>query len=184
MIEFWKSLTEPQAHLLIGIVQWIVVPVFGYLWAKATIKQSTKQAEAKAEQAEAKAEQANTDLAEAQEVGKQEVAAEVDDPSPNEPASERWKQLKAQWECVRNRLFKIAFDPKKVDGRTRAAYQRIDLRGEGYARFISRVGEDGWLGDRKETFERALALWNQYRTNRREVPPEAIKQMKDYCDSL
>ncbi len=179
MIEFWKSLTEAQAHLLVGLLQFTVVPLFVFLWANLKIQ----KVEQKAEQAAQKAEATNKDFAGSQRDDTEQAAVEADSVPAGEATSESWNQLKAQWERVRDKLFSIAFAPS-VDGRKRAAYKRIDLRGEGYKRFIAKLEEDGLLGPNKLIAEGALKLWTSYRTNRASVTADAIKQMTEFANRL
>ena len=177
-MEFWKSLTEGQAHLLTGIfhdvVVVVLVPLFTFFAAKFGFNKTAVDAAKKVVAGEQQGDfEASADQA--------DQADQVGSPPTSEAASNRFSRLKIQWERVRDKLFAIAFDPG-VDGRKRAKYKRIDLRGEGYQKFIASVDEDRLLGQKKPIFEDALVLWNRYRTNRVDVPDDAIKQMEDFAN--
>jgi hypothetical protein len=90
------------------------------------------------------------------------------------------------WGRIRDRLEAIAAAPeiggRKIDGRTRARYARMDRRR--YAEFVDALDADGLLGSTAKIYRDALELWQKYRTGR--IAPTAIdvKKMKDLDSSL
>lgn len=164
--DFWSGLTQPQATLLLGLLNSIIVPLVLFLWGALKFRAL------------------NGEIADTQKENKQIAAEVLDNDAPAVVAAvPTWNDLRDQWARVRKRLMDIAFDPS-VDGRTRAAYGRIDLRGEGYRRFVEKLASDGQLGQSNADFLNAVELWNAYRNNRREVPLDAINKMKDIADRV
>jgi head-tail adaptor len=123
------------------------------------------------------------DIAAAQKSNKENTAEVVDDAAPQTAAAtSTWIDLRSHWARIREKLMEIAFD-KNVDGRTRAAYSRIDLR-SGYVPFVSKLKGDNMLGKHVEQFEKAANLWEKHRRNRSAVDEMVVKEMKDYADAL
>ncbi|MFN3858893.1 MAG: DUF4175 family protein [Caulobacter sp.] len=89
--------------------------------------------------------------------------------------------LREGWAAIRDKLEKIAADPK-IDGRTRARYARIDRRR--YADLIDALERDGRLGVRANLYSEAVALFHRYR-NGRQVPSTAdVERMRTICEAL
>jgi len=164
-MSWWTNLTQPQATVLMGFLNSIIIPFLLFAWSKW--KFGSIQGE----------------IAAAQKSNKENTAEIVDDAAPQTAAAtSTWNDLRSHWARVREKLMEIAFD-QNVDGRTRAAYSRIDLRG-GYVPFVNKLKSNNMLGANVEQFEKAANLWERYRRNRAPVDEMVVKEMKDYADAL
>jgi hypothetical protein len=110
--------------------------------------------------------------------------AEIPTSSPVviEPAEQKAQDnIRENWARIRNRLEAIAAD-SKVDGRTRARYNRIDRRR--YGDLVNALDIDGALGADKTYYRNAAELWQKFRTGR--VTPSAaqLREMQELADRL
>lgn len=104
--------------------------------------------------------------------------------SPKSPTAgeDSWDTLRALWFEVRDELERRASD-ERIDGRTRAAYGRIDRRQ--YYLLIEKMTDRGTLGPRASSlFSDALALWQGCKSGRVPVRLEDVKRMRGLRDRL
>jgi len=83
--------------------------------------------------------------------------------------------LREDWVSIRDKLEEMANDPA-VDGRTRAAYARIDRRS--YADLINAISKGNGNKPEMAKFREAVALWHKYRTGRSTPPRDDVEKMK------
>lgn len=107
-----------------------------------------------------------------------ETAENPSSPAPEDP----WDTLRTLWFEIRDELERRASD-ERIDGRTRAAYGRIDRRQ--YYLLIEKMTDRGSLGPRSSSlFRDALALWQGCKSGRAPVRSEDVEKMRGLRDRL
>lgn len=91
-------------------------------------------------------------------------------------------RIKELWTAIKEDLEQRAAD-LEIDGRTRAAYARVDRRQ--YWALIQRLENDGVLGTREAAcFNGALELWQRYKSGRTAPDDAAVSQMENFTKQL
>ena len=90
--------------------------------------------------------------------------------------AENWNALRLDWFAIRDDLERRASNDQ-IDGRTRAAYGRVDRRR--YGELIEKMRNGGNLSsaDAKK-FDEALAIWQRYKNGRARVTPIDAGRLK------
>jgi len=93
-----------------------------------------------------------------------------------------WNRVRELWFEIRDELERRASD-EAIDGRTRAAYGRIDRRQ--YYLLIEKMTEKRTLTAAvSEAFDSALAIWQRYKSGRTAVRPDDINRMMALRDQV
>ncbi len=188
-MEFWRSVTLPQATIVAAIFTvgaavlgvslgaWLfggrVKTLEGALERTEELVQSHKSAvERELTEIQSKVEGLSSALL----VASGQIRAEIADSEVvNEPESQSGAQvasrekLQADWNAIRDVLEERAAQPT-IDGRTRARYSRLDRRR--YADLVEALAHDKRLGAAAPAFLEAVSIWQRYRSGRRS-PGEA-----------
>jgi len=91
-------------------------------------------------------------------------------------ASGNWERIRDDWNIIKEKLEELAADPA-IDGRTRAAYARIDRRQ--YWMLIDRLHRDGLLKGNAKQFRVALELWQRFKSGRAEPDQASLDRMSE-----
>lgn len=207
--EFWLSVTEPQAMLIVGVMT-ILAAVLGvslgsWLFGgrvrdlQSAISTVEHIVEGHAAEVDKTLEKIRTDLEGLQVVLSEtrgdisELESKPASPSEKEeltiaaPASDdqpTHAQLRSVWEEVRDELDRRAADPA-IDGRTRAKYRRIDRRSlQSLIDFMLWDNTISEIDGRK--FSDAWQIWNRYRNGKRQVDErdfEALTSIRSHVQS-
>ena len=110
-----------------------------------------------------------------------ESASSSIDEAPITERAANPKDLRDDWEAIRDQLEQRAADPS-VDGRTRARYARIDRRG--YLDLIDALNNDRALGVEAPSYREANIIWQKYRNGRRSPTIDDARKMSSLRQML
>jgi hypothetical protein len=108
------------------------------------------------------------------------LRADAEEPEPK-PAGGRRDRLWKAWIKVRDKVEQSAAQPH-IDGRTRAAYARIDKRQ--YYRLIDALAERNHLIGNSERYRDALDLWMRFRSNRAQPTEAEVNRLEQIAEEL
>jgi uncharacterized phage infection (PIP) family protein YhgE len=99
-----------------------------------------------------------------------------------EPAQQKAQDnMRENWARIRDRLEEIASSPK-IDGRTRAKYNRIDRRR--YEDLVSALQSDEKLDADTTSYRDAVELWQRFRTGRATPTADEVQTMRELAKRL
>lgn len=104
-----------------------------------------------------------------------ELTDSVDETAPEPPSADAWSALRTGWFEIRDELDRRA-SAEDIDGRTRAAYGRVDRRL--IYELIERMREKRDLSARDaRAFDEAFQIWNRYKNRRKVIDEKDLKQL-------
>ncbi len=201
MWSFWTGVTAPQATIISGLCT-LAAALFGVLVGWWLFNGRVRDLKSAIEESDKLLKKHGTDVAEqlagvrsqfeafgGDFAAQMEVlgqlrssVSDIQDATATEPEgadADRKDLVRGLWYEVRDRLEALAADPV-IDGRTRAAFARIDRRS--YATLVAALDARGFLGGQRQLYLDAVALWSRYRNGRRRptnVDMDRMQAIKD-----
>lgn len=200
MSGIWASITAPQATIVSGLCT-LAAALFGVLFGwwlfngrvrdlKSAIEESDKVLVAH----KSKVEEILGDVTTAVDGFKENFSAQLealgqlrssvsdiqDAAAPARDEGEKpsaREELQSHWYAIRDRLETVAADPS-IDGRTRAAFARIDRRA--YADLVAALAGKGLLGNDTAAYLEAVSIWSRYKNGRRQPTPAHLKILASF----
>lgn len=200
MSGFWTSITAPQATIISGFCT-LGAALFGVLFGwwlfngrvkdlKSAIEESEKVLVAHKATVEATLGEVSTAVsgfkenfsAQLEALGQlRSSVSDIQDAAAPERANDdkpdAKEQLRSDWYAIRDRLETIAADPT-LDGRTRAAFARIDRRA--YADLVVALSNKGLLGNDAAAYLDAVSIWARYKNGRRQPTAAHLKALASF----
>lgn len=195
MIQFWATITAPQATIIAGILT-LAAAIVGVLlgaWLfgnrvgdlkgalevsdrllndhKSAVESGLVNLEAQFNDFMATTRESLGQLRGV--VG--DIESNAASPQEDESQARSSEDLREDWSAIRDDLERQAVEPT-IKGQTRAKYARIDRRN--YMDLVNALVSDGHLHGDVDRFREAIALWYKFRTGKRMPSPDDNKKMK------
>jgi len=210
MIEFWNSISVPQATIISGLLT-ILAAVIG-VWLgselfsgkvrdlKSALEQSRSLIDAYEKTVNEKLSAIISKIERLSDIAgglDEQVAAQsssvaqiqgemielrdtVAQGPDQTPETDKDAIIRGYWDSIREQLETEASD-RSIDGRTRARYSRIDRRN--YHNLIQALANDGNL-DNPDAFYGAVQLWQHFKNGRRTPSDQDLENMAAFATAV